>query len=153
MFTYIRQCACDDDVIKYKRIIRRWINTVKDSEILRHAAYRTEHLGSAFKFSKADATIKRTLFSAQKYQDSVQDYRQLLMAWTSWAVWNDIPLDGLHNLPKGCRYSMMARIEHDISIELEGETATIPRPETDFDTRETVLWLNDLLHRRHREVC
>jgi hypothetical protein len=47
---------------------------------------------------------------------------------------------------------MMAHIERNIAIEPTGETATALRPETDFDTRETALWLVKILHRIHREV-
>lgn len=46
----------------------------------------------------------------------------------------------------------MAHIEYDITSELRDEIAFVLRPETDFDTHETALWLNVLLHRIHREV-
>jgi hypothetical protein len=85
-------------------------------------------------------------------QKSCESAAQLLKAWISWAVGNNIHLDNLDNLPSSRRYYTMARIERDLAIEPRGEIATALRPEIDVDTRETALWLNNLLHGIYRTV-
>jgi hypothetical protein len=85
-------------------------------------------------------------------QISRESAAQLIKAWTFWAFGNNILLDGLDTLPSSRRYYMMARIERNLAIEPTDETATALRPETDFESSETALWLNDILHRINREV-
>jgi hypothetical protein len=49
----------------------------------------------------------------------------------------------------------MSLIERQLDIPLaylKSETFTALRPETDVEVRETALWLNDILHRIHKEV-
>jgi hypothetical protein len=45
------------------------------------------------------------------YFDRVLRYHRLLKAWISWAVWNDIPLEGLDNLPDARWYLWKSRVE------------------------------------------
>ena len=39
-------------------------------------------------------------YALQKYRNSIQEYNLLLQEWTSWATQNDIPIDGVDDLPK-----------------------------------------------------
>lgn len=43
-------------------------------------------------------------FSSQTYPRNAKHYKQLLKAWISWAVWNDVSCDGLDDLPSAQRY-------------------------------------------------
>ena len=51
------------------------------------------------------------------------------------------------------RYFMMTFVEREVSTGPTNEIATVLCPRTDSDTRETALWLNDLLGRIHGKVC
>lgn len=50
-------------------------------------------------------------FYLQKYRNSVQQYNLLLQRWMLWAAWNDIPLDGVDDLPNAAWYLRRSRVE------------------------------------------
>lgn len=97
IFRYIPQCACDDDIINYKRIIRGWTNSLQ-----------------------------------------LVDIRE--------------GVDGAESPPCSRRYFVMTVIKHDLAIGPKNKITAFLRTEAECDTRETALWLNELLHCIHNQV-
>jgi hypothetical protein len=85
--------------------------------------------------------------------DDFTSYKQILRRWTNILTIEDIyMIECKGGLPCSLRYFMMYQIERNLSIEPDDETAIALCPETDFDTRETALWLNNILHCIYRKV-
>jgi hypothetical protein len=54
--------------------------------------------------------------------------------------------------PRSRKYFVMAHVERHIAINPGANIDIALRPKTDLETRETALWLNDLLRRIHGAV-
>jgi hypothetical protein len=81
-------------------------------------------------------------------------YKQIIRGWIN--TLSDYPVrkaaESLEDLPCSHRYFIMAHVTRNVAIIPGDENGIALRPQTDVDTRETALWLIDLLHRIHKDV-
>ncbi|KAF5309460.1 hypothetical protein D9619_012450 [Psilocybe cf. subviscida] len=55
----------------------------------------------------------------KKYHSNIQEYKQLVQKWMTWAAWNDIPLNRLDNLPKARWYFGRGKIKKWVASHLK----------------------------------
>ncbi|KAF5324306.1 hypothetical protein D9619_011196 [Psilocybe cf. subviscida] len=176
--TIYNLCTRDSDVINFRRIIRQWINGFGDRWIefdsIKHIPFsrryyqmdRADHSHDAPDEEMDAALCPETDFDHDELALWLNDFlhrvnkqilysntafKQLLKAWISWAVRNDVSCIGLHDLPNAKLYFQMAYADQHWAVTPDGKMAAWC-PETDIDRHESALWLNDLLHHIHRET-
>ncbi|KAF5309496.1 hypothetical protein D9619_012426 [Psilocybe cf. subviscida] len=131
-------CTTDYDVTNYKWILRGWINTQQHksgtdfkwppcsrkylamAHIDGHVTTEPRgNIGIALRPETNSDTTETAVWldsllhriHIQKYRSSIQEYNRLLQQWTSWATWNNVPLDRVDDLPKAQWYLRRSRIE------------------------------------------
>lgn len=83
--------------------------------------------------------------------DDIAKFRYLCRRWVNTLVFHFEP--GLYQrVPWARRYYQMTLAEHLMHAP-DSIMAAALRPESDFDRRESALWLKDLMHRIHLDVC
>ncbi|KAF5309573.1 hypothetical protein D9619_012427 [Psilocybe cf. subviscida] len=106
------------------------------------------------------ANIFKHVYDLCACDDDATKYKCILRQWIDFKMKSE-PLEyrliteGTTNSiwpPCSNRYLAMACIDHDFMIEPLNHVTIALRPETDSDAHETALWLNNLLHRIHREI-
>ncbi|KAF5309487.1 hypothetical protein D9619_012437 [Psilocybe cf. subviscida] len=55
----------------------------------------------------------------ETYHGSVPEYRRLLRKWMTWATWNNVPLEGVDDLPKARWYLRRSRIKKWVANHLK----------------------------------
>ncbi|KAF5309575.1 hypothetical protein D9619_012424 [Psilocybe cf. subviscida] len=127
-------CTSDEDMTKYKQILRQWINTqpleygliYRGTTDYKWPPYSHRYLAMAYinyyfmtepSGHIGIALLPKTAFDARETalwlsellhrihkEKHVQEYDALLQKWTSWAAWNNVPLDGVDDLPNARWY-------------------------------------------------
>ncbi|KAF5324340.1 hypothetical protein D9619_011193 [Psilocybe cf. subviscida] len=83
--------------------------------------------------------------------DDINNFRRVMSQWFHNPGFGDRNFDSIKHLPYSRRYFQMARAEFWKETP-DVEMVAALRPKTDLDRRESALWINDLLHRIHREI-
>ncbi|KAF5324310.1 hypothetical protein D9619_011293 [Psilocybe cf. subviscida] len=136
--TWLEFGLCGIHVLK--KLPPRLIKTLASSNI----AWSECELGESYIFG----LIRNLCIS----DDDVIVFKKIVREWIYSRDFVEIRYDDVRHIPFGCWYFHMACADHYWEVIPDSEMLDALRPETDLDSHELALWLNDLLHRIRRQV-